>query len=662
MSSRLGHLGIRRVLVGALCVSAAWILAVRVFGTPVGVTRTIYRAPAFTGDVAHRDVVSDIDLRFTLKPHGPRRFFSARWAGVWYVDRAGTFDLSLGADDRAVLRIDRETVIERDPTIGFWTMTASRELTAGPHAIEVEYEQAGGQWFLSVGWAPRGEPARPFGNGRLFPTAPTPRQVRINAWLDAASYGVTALWLLVFSLVARSVAGRVRGAVRQHREGWSGFVMARWLALRAHTWWLAPVAAVFIVILGAALRFETICAMFGPFEQPVWLNELEAHTRERIAWLRRVPFHLEPVEQPYVGSDPINYLRFGREMTSFYAAHVREPLFPFATKLWLGPLQNHDVAVSFASASFSTLAIAATYLLGAYAFSRAVGLGAALGFAIEREAVAWAAQGWRDDAMTCLFVVSCYGFLRCRRHPSMMNAIVAGIVGGLACLTRITALSFLLPAVVLVGWSGRHGASREELPTQRIPDARRGPWRAAAISLLVMTAVVAPYLVNCAIVFGDPFHAINAHTKFYRARAGLPFKQPMGVGAYLGAGMRRDPLGLIGTGVQGLTSYPFLNKWNGFEYWVTGLGRMLRLLSLVGLIGFVGSPNGRFLLVLLIASLVPYAFTWHIPGGDEYRFTLHAYPIYLIAAMLAIERLVGLIGLARIAKKPVLSPPIGKGA
>jgi hypothetical protein len=48
------------------------------------------------------------------------------------------------------------------------------------------------------------------------------------------------------------------------------------------------------------------------------------------------------------------------------------------------------------------------------------------------------------------------------------------------------------------------------------------------------------------------------------------------------------------------------------------------------------SPEGRLLLTLLLASLVPYAFTADIPGGAEWRFTLHAYPYFLIAAALGL--------------------------
>jgi hypothetical protein len=39
---------------------------------------------------------------------------------------------------------------------------------------------------------------------------------------------------------------------------------------------------------------------------------------------------------------------------------------------------------------------------------------------------------------------------------------------------------------------------------------------------------------------------------------------------------------------------------------------------------------------MLLGTLLPYAFTWSIPGGGEWRFTLPAYPFHLIAAALAL--------------------------
>ena len=164
-------------------------------------------------------------------------------------------------------------------------------------------------------------------------------------------------------------------------------------------------------------------------------------------------------------------------------------------------------------------------------------------------------------------------------------------------------------------------------------------WRVPVIALAVMIAIVAPYMINCAIVFGDPLYAINYHTTFYRARAHQAFDQPMTVGAYLGSQLRHDPLGVFWLFARGVTTVPFTAKWIGLEYWLTGLGRVMSWLSIAGLLIFFLDRAGRFLLLMLVLSVVPYAFTWHIDGGGEWRFTMLAYPIYLIGSALAIEEI-----------------------
>ena len=197
-------------------------------------------------------------------------------------------------------------------------------------------------------------------------------------------------------------------------------------------------------------------------------------------------------------------------MTSFYAAHVREPVFVASTKLWL-PLVDHQTSRSVSPPRCSRpLRCGRPTSSAAYAYSRWIGLLAAIALAIEHDVIGWAAEGWRDDAMMFVFVMSCYAFLRCVRAPTVANAILAGVIAGIACLTRITALSFLLPAIAYLAWT--RDVQRHE---QRHVQAGVPP----PSSLAVMTAIVAPYMINCAIAFGDPFYAINSHTTFYRARA-----------------------------------------------------------------------------------------------------------------------------------------------
>jgi hypothetical protein len=59
--------------------------------------------------------------------------------------------------------------------------------------------------------------------------------------------------------------------------------------------------------------------------------------------------------------------------------------------------------------------------------------------------------------------------------------------------------------------------------------------------------------------------------------------------------------------------------------WLSALGQVLLLFT----------PVGRLLLVVLAGVLLPYAFTWNIAGGGEWRFTMPAYPVYVVAAVWA---------------------------
>jgi 4-amino-4-deoxy-L-arabinose transferase-like glycosyltransferase len=214
---------------------------------------------------------------------------------------------------------------------------------------------------------------------------------------------------------------------------------------------------VLVVLYGAFLRFGAITLTYGSVSHPSWLRTVQ-HTREPSSVLRppSVTWTAGPTyahaDGPYTRyvSDPYTYLKYAREMESCFAAHRREPVFPFVTKVFLTLLRNQDVAVSFASASFSVLAIVGTLAIGWYAFSWWVGLGAALVMAIEYDLVSAGIKGERDDAFMCAAVLAAYAMLRYARVPSRWNALLVGLAGGLACLVRITALSFVLPGLTLL--------------------------------------------------------------------------------------------------------------------------------------------------------------------------------------------------------------------
>lgn len=385
-----------------------------------------------------------------------------------------------------------------------------------------------------------------------------------------------------------------------------------------------------VIAYGALLRFDALTLTYGAVESPGWLRGLQ-ESRTATSTLRPADFKWERWQGRYI-SDPYTYLLFAREMRSFYAAHHREPLFPFATKVSLRLLGDQDIAVSFASMFFSILAIGVTFLVGRTTFNSWVGLGAAAALAIEFDAVSWGVGGWRDDAFMCAVVLSAWAMVRLLRDPSARNAAIAGAVSAAACLTRITSLSFLVPAAALLVFA--------------LPLTWRSRLKPLGITIAVATLLTAPYLVNCWRTFGDPLYAINVHANVYRAAEGQHVQGSQTAGEYIRGTLLSRPWTSIDTALQGMTTYPFQNKWTGFDPWSRKLGVALSWLALLGLILSLRTREGRMLLVVLAGSLVPYALTWKLIF--DWRFTMHAYPFFLLAAFYATHELIVLLQHARI--------------
>ena len=202
---------------------------------------------------------------------------------------------------------------------------------------------------------------------------------------------------------------------------------------------------------------------------------------------------------------------------------------------------------------------------------------------------------------------------------------LAGALSGGACLTRITTIALIAPTVA---W----------LLATRGPNIRRE----LAIAVGVMTVLVAPFLINCAIATGDPFYAINNHTDFYLKREGVPEAdvRPMSAVAYSAGKFASRPIAATDNAVRGVFVYPFSNKWVGLDKWYPGLGTALAWLAIAGLLSWLWSPEGRLLLVMFFGSLVPFSMTWTVLGGAEWRLTFFAYAFYLIAAFWFVDKAV----------------------
>jgi len=392
---------------------------------------------------------------------------------------------------------------------------------------------------------------------------------------------------------------------------------------------VAKVAIPTLIILYAALlRFEALTIKHGIVESPALIRILQQHSGP-LKYLHPDTLQWKSGSNPYEKGDPINYLRMARAMKGFYAAQFREPFYVWIVKQSLRFFDQKDIAVSFASAFFSVMAVVATFILAKYAFSFWVGVIAALSMAIDQELISIGVDGWRDDTFMFLVLMFCYAMLRLFRKASFGNALFAGVVAGLVCLTRMTSFSFIVPAYLYVLLAGKELSLKTR-------------FQYVLLSAAMFVIVIAPFLINCAIVYGDPLFSVNDNTKFYRSRENIPEAEtPQTVATYLTKKLIERPFKFIDTGFEGLTRYPFLNKWKGFIYISPLLSKFLAACAVIGTILLLFSSHGRLILLLLLSSLIPYAFTYEIAGGNEWRFTMHAYPFYLIAGALFLTVIIG---------------------
>ena len=508
------------VLVCAV-LGGAYVLLTRHLTADLGLTLTVYEG---VGDdrralIARRTPTVDSSV-LANDPALPRRFFSATWTGVWHVPASGFYDVSVSGGDRVTVRID-DQLVHAHSVARPARSPRTVEIEAGFRRLEVDFEQFDGTSAIRMAWAPAGEPPRAIPAEALLPEMP--RYPPLRASLEALRTGM-----------------RLAGIAGLVASGWIGLI---WLWRRLMSAWedgvsvgtsrrvcrvLAVALPVIAVMYGAALRFDSVTLKYGPVERPGWLRVLQDSRGpqslgrpDAVNWTPVGVYPHRDGPPSRYRSDPYTYLQYAREMGSFYDAHSREPLFPFVTKQFLALLDDQDVAVSFASASMSVGAILATFLLGAYAFSYWVGLGAAFAMAIEYDVISWGVEGWRDDAFTCAVILSAWTMLRFHRVPSRERAIAIGMVAGLACLVRITSLSYLLPGLVYLLVS-----------TTR-------PWRERLIRLRTLIDLLSPTSAGSQFVVPLPMERVGYKGECVHLRCGD--RDARGVRARVK--LRRDPQG-----------------------------------------------------------------------------------------------------------------------
>ena len=180
----------------ALACTAAWLVIGPQAAERTGLRRELFLVNRFAGPPLRTEVSDGISLDFLDEDERfPRRHFSARWRGYWYVPDGGSIAIHGAGDDWLSLHIDGELVLRRYPPDQMHWATEVVTLAAGAHELLVEYEQEAGAHALNLAWSPPSDRMRPFAGHRLFQRPPSMDDVRLAeraAWLG---WTVTLLWV-----------------------------------------------------------------------------------------------------------------------------------------------------------------------------------------------------------------------------------------------------------------------------------------------------------------------------------------------------------------------------------------------------------------------------------------------------------------------------------
>ena len=167
-----------------------------------GLRREVYAETSFGGARLADGTTSSIGLALLDEDETlPRRHFSFRWSGFWYVPEASTVTLNGEGDDRLDVWVDGELVLERRPG-RHERAPAVLSLDAGVHVLRVDYQQYGGDAALDVHLTlPHERNPQPLSSQYLFPEVPDSNDLRLVWWRASLHRSVPVLWIALIALL-----------------------------------------------------------------------------------------------------------------------------------------------------------------------------------------------------------------------------------------------------------------------------------------------------------------------------------------------------------------------------------------------------------------------------------------------------------------------------
>ena len=269
----------------ALACMAAWLVVGPQAAERTGLQRQLFLVNRFAGPPLRTEVSDGISLDFLEEDERfPRRNFSARWRGYWYVPDGGSIQIHGVGDDSLSVHIDGELVLRRYPPDQMHRLAETVELEAGAHALLIEYEQEEGAYELDLRWSRPSDRLRPFAEHRLFQRPPSLDDVRLAQWAAWLGWSVALLWVAPLLTVAG--VGVRRAWLARDRCG-----LAPWrYAIRGLR--VATVSAVAVIAAQAA-----IARLPGWNPESLWADDLvyAAIVRSEDVWsMLTAPIHVAP--------------------------------------------------------------------------------------------------------------------------------------------------------------------------------------------------------------------------------------------------------------------------------------------------------------------------------------------------------------------------------
>lgn len=391
----------------------------------------------------------------------------------------------------------------------------------------------------------------------------------------AGALSRTAIWavmLIVFGPGQALLARRERLAIHQPQAARRNPVAWR----RAE-----PLAAVALGVTGLMLLLIMFNLLYWPFSDDDAVSIYASQSRT-IFETRALPRD-DGLYEAYPQMVPLSYA---------YAYFVAGEI-------------NEYLARGFAAA-LSIGAFGAAGALGAALYDRRTGLIAALLLALTPIFVRWSASGYTDVPAGFFGALAALFAWRLVRRGAGFDALLAGVMAGLAAWTKNSALAFAVSLAVIVLYG--------MLPRR---DGARLTWRHAALAGLGLLATAGPWYLRNIVLFGQPVPAtLWADRAQPTLENLLPFLTHLGIGQFFVAGV------------------------------ILTLGPALALVEALRLPG----PARDSARVLLVFAL-PFVALWWRLASYEVRFLMTILPLAAVMGARALVRIS--VWLPRPASAPV---------